>query len=235
VVLEVEEPFSNHNGGAIRFGPDGLLYLGFGDGGSGGDPLGSGQDRSTLLGSIIRIDVRNASAAAPYAVPPTNPFVGEAGVRPEIWAYGVRNPWRMSWDAGLLWVGDVGQNAIEEISIARTGANLGWNRLEGNQCYQSGCSSEGTIAPVAVYGHGGGRCSVTGGVVYRGTQVPEIAGSYLYGDFCSGEVWAMPADGSSSPVIVASGLGSVASFGLDATGEVYVLRFGQSIVRLVSP
>lgn len=235
VVLEIAEPFSNHNGGSVRFGPDGMLYLGIGDGGGAGDSLGSGQDRSTLLGSIIRIDVRKASSATPYAVPADNPFVGEAGLRPEIWSYGVRNPWRMAWDRGTLWVGDVGQNAIEEISIASRGANLGWNRLEGTQCYQSGCSADGTTLPVATYSHAGGRCSVTGGVVYRGTVVPEIAGSYLYSDFCSGELWALPADGSSAPVIVASGLGNVASIGVYAAGEVYVLRFGQSIVRLVSP
>jgi glucose/arabinose dehydrogenase len=235
VVLEVEQPFQNHNGGAIRFGPDGMLYLGFGDGGSGGDPLGSGQDRSTLLGSIIRIDVRGASAGSPYVVPGDNPFVGDGASAPEVWAYGLRNPWRMNWDGGTLWVGDVGQNAIEEISIARAGANLGWNRLEGNQCYQSGCSGEGTTFPVAVYPHSGGRCSVTGGVVYRGSEVPEVAGSYLYGDFCSGELWALPVDGSSEPVLVGSGLGNISSFGVDAAGEVYVLRFGDSIVRIVSP
>ena len=238
VVLEVEQPFSNHNGGAIRFGFDGMLYLGLGDGGSGGDPLGSGQDRSTLLGSVIRVDVRNASTGAPYAVPADNPFVGEAGVRPEIWAYGIRNPWRMSFDpsSGALWLGDVGQNAIEEISVIQRGANFGWNITEGNVCYQSAnCTTDGLTFPVAVYGHAGGRCSVSGGVVYRATQVPEIAASYLYGDFCSGEVWAFPVDGSSAPVIVASGLGNIAAFGVDAAGEVYVLRFGESIVRLVSP
>ncbi len=235
VVLEVEQPFSNHNGGAIRFGPDGMLYLGLGDGGSGGDPLGSGQDRTTLLGSIIRIDVRNASAGTPYVVPADNPFASEEGAAPEIWAYGLRNPWRMAWDGGTLWLGDVGQNAIEEISIATRGANLGWNRLEGNQCFQGGCSSDGTVLPVAVYGHAGGRCSVSGGLVYRGAQTPEIAGSYLYGDFCSGEIWALPTDGSSQPVIVATGLGNVASFGVGPAGEVYVLRFGQPIVRLTSP
>ena len=131
VILNVPQPFSNHNGGAIRFGPDGMLYLGFGDGGSSGDPLGSGQDRSTLLGSIIRIDVRNASAGTPYEVPGDNPFVGEVGVAPEVWAYGVRNPWRMSWDGGTLWVGDVGQGAVEEVSIVSGGDNLGWEPPRG--------------------------------------------------------------------------------------------------------
>lgn len=235
IVLEVVQPFSNHNGGAIRFGPDGMLYLGLGDGGSGGDPLGSGQDRSTLLGSIIRIDVREASEAFPYAIPDDNPFVGARGVAPEIWAYGVRNPWRMTWDGNSLWVADVGQNDIEEISIATRGDNLGWNRLEGNRCFQSGCDSDGTVLPVAVYDHSGGRCSISGGGVYRGQQVPEVAGNYLYGDFCSGELWALPSDGSAEPTIVATDLGNIASFGVDAAGEIYVLRFGQSIVRLTSP
>jgi len=238
VVLEVDQPFSNHNGGAVRFGFDGMLYLGLGDGGSGGDPLGSGQDRSTLLGSVIRIDVRNASQGALYAVPSDNPFVDEAGVHREIWAYGIRNPWRMSFDpsSGALWLGDVGQGAIEEISVIQRGANYGWNITEGNLCYQSqNCLIDGLTFPVAVYGHSGGRCSVSGGVIYRGSEVPEVASNYLYGDFCSGEVWAMPVDGSSAPVIVASGLGNIASFGVDAAGEVYVLRFGESIVRLVSP
>ena len=239
VIFELDQPFANHNGGAVRFGFDGMLYLSLGDGGAANDQLEVGQDLSSLLGSIIRIDVRSASAATPYAVPADNPFVSEAGAQPEIWAYGLRNPWRMDFDpvSGALWAGDVGQGAREEISVIRRGENYGWDIVEGNICHEpaNGCDTTGLTFPVAVYGHTGGRCSVTGGVVYRGSAVPEIAVNYLYGDFCSGELWAMPADGSSEPVIVASGLGSVASFGVDATGEVYVLRFGQSIVRLVSP
>ena len=239
VVLKLEQPFSNHNGGAIRFGPDGMLYLGLGDGGSGDDPLGSGQDRSTLLGSIIRIDVRDASVAQPYAIPEDNPFVDEAGARPEIWAYGLRNPWRMAFDpsTGALWVGDVGQDQVEEITIVGRGENHGWDIVEGDICHEpsSGCPTAGLTPPVATYGHGGGRCSVTGGVVYRGNTVPEISGSYLYADFCSGEIWALPLDGSSPPVIVVDGLGFVSSFGTDVDGEVYVLRFGDSILRLASP
>jgi glucose/arabinose dehydrogenase len=239
VVLAIEQPFANHNGGALRFGFDGMLYLGLGDGGSGNDPLGSGQDRSTLLGSIIRLDVRNASVATPYVVPADNPFVGEAGVRPEIWAYGMRNPWRMAFDpvTGALWVGDVGQGAMEEISVIRRGANYGWDIVEGTICHEpaSGCDTEGLTFPVAVYDHSGGRCSITGGMVYRGSAVPEIAASYIYGDHCSGEVWALPVDGSSEPVLVASDLGDIIAFGVDGAGEVYVMRFGQSIVKLVSP
>jgi len=239
VVLEIEQPFSNHNGGAIRFGFDGMLYLGIGDGGAANDQLEAGQDLSTLLGTVIRIDVRNASGATPYVVPTNNPFRTTAGAAPEIWAYGLRNPWRMAFDpaGGALWLGDVGQGAREEISVIRSGENYGWDIVEGNICHEpaSDCDTTGLTFPVAVYGHSGGRCSVTGGVVYRGSQVPEIVDSYLYGDFCSGELWAMRADGSSEPTIVASDLGNIASFGVDAAGEVYVLRFGQSIVKLVSP
>ena len=239
VVLEIAQPFSNHNGGAVRFGFDGMLYLGLGDGGAANDQLEAGQDLSTLLGKVIRIDVRNASAGTPYAVPADNPFAGEPGAEPEIWAYGLRNPWRMAFDptTGVLWAGDVGQGAREEISVIRRGENYGWDIVEGDICHepQSGCDTTGLTFPVAVYGHTSERCSVTGGVVYRGTEVPEIAGNYLYADFCTGELWAIPVDGSREPMIVASGLGFVASFGLDAAGEVYVLRFGQPIARLVSP
>ena len=237
VVLEVSQPYSNHNGGAVRFGPDGMLYLGFGDGGSGGDPLGNGQNTHTLLGSIIRIDVRQASSAQPYIVPNDNPFSGSAG-RPEVWSYGLRNPWRMSFDpsTGERWVADVGQDAIEEIDIIRRGGNYGWNVLEGDRCYQppAGCDPSGTIPPVATYSHAFG-CSVTGGVVYRGANVPEITGAYLYGDFCTGRIWAINADTPSTPVQIAGISGNIASFGTDASGEVYVLQFGGPVLRIVSP
>lgn len=239
VVLEVPQPFANHNGGAIRFGPDGMLYLGLGDGGSGGDPQGHGQNLGTLLGSVIRIDVRNASADRPYVVPGDNPFVGRSGARGEIWAYGLRNPWRMSFDpaTGALWVGDVGQGAVEEISIVTRGGNYGWNVLEGDRCYRpsSGCDRTGMTPPVAVYGHESGRCSVVGGHVYRGTRVPEIAGAYVYGDTCSGEIWAVNAGAPGTPVRIATGARNMTSFGLDAAGEITVLTFGQPIRRLVSP
>jgi glucose/arabinose dehydrogenase len=171
VILELEQPFSNHNGGAVRFGPDGMLYLGFGDGGSGGDPRGNGQDPSTLLGSVIRIDVRAASEAQRYAIPPDNPsFAATLNARPETWAFGFRNPWRMALDpaTGALWLADVGQNAVEEIDVVTAGGNYGWNRLEGDACFSppSGCASDGTVLPVATYTHAEGR-SVTGGAVYR--------------------------------------------------------------------
>jgi glucose/arabinose dehydrogenase len=239
VVLEVPQPFANHNGGAIRFGPDGMLYLGLGDGGSGGDPQGHGQNLGTLLGSVIRIDVRNASADRPYVVPGDNPFVSRSGAQDEIWAYGLRNPWRMSFDpaTGALWVGDVGQGAVEEISVVTRGGNYGWNVLEGDRCYRpsSGCDRTGMTPPVAVYGHESGRCSVVGGHVYRGTRVPEIIGSYVYGDTCSGEIWAVNAARPGAPVRIATGARNMTSFGLDAAGEITVLTFGQPIRRLASP
>ena len=235
VILEVEQPYSNHNGGAIRFGPDGMLYLGYGDGGSGGDPRGHGQNLATLLGSIIRIDVREASPAAPYAVPADNPFVGVAGARPEIWAYGLRNPWRMDFDpeTGALWAADVGQQEVEEIDLIERGGNYGWNILEGTRCFEpsSGCDPTGTVLPVAEYGHNLG-CSVTGGVVYRGEAIPALAGHYLFADYCSGRLWAMPVDGGA--ILELDRLpGEVASFGADADGEVYVLTFGGAVLRIV--
>ena len=235
VIIEVEQPYSNHNGGAIRFGPDGMLYLGYGDGGSGGDPRGHGQNLATLLGSLIRIDVRDASADAPYAIPPDNPFAGVEGARAEIWAYGLRNPWRMAFDAetGALWAGDVGQREIEEIDRIEPGGNYGWNRLEGTRCYEpsQGCDRTGTVLPVAEYTHNLG-CSVTGGVVYHGGAIPELAGHYLFSDFCSGRLWALPLDGG-EVVEVAVSQRPVSSFGTDADGEVYVLTFGGAVLRIV--
>ena len=235
VILEVEQPYSNHNGGAIRFGPDGMLYLGYGDGGSGGDPRGHGQNLATLLGAIIRIDVRFAAEGAPFAVPAGNPFLGVPGARPEIWAYGLRNPWRMAFDpeTGDLWTGDVGQREIEEIDRIEPGGNYGWNILEGTRCFQpsSGCDATGTVLPVAEYGHNLG-CSVTGGVVYRGAAIPALAGHYLFADYCSGRLWAMPVDGGA--IVELDRLpAEVASFGTDADGEVYVLVFGGAVLRIV--
>jgi glucose/arabinose dehydrogenase len=239
VVLEVEQPFSNHNGGAIRFGPDGMLYLGFGDGGGRGDPLGNGQDPATLLGSVIRIDVRVASEAQPYAVPPDNPtFDGidaTLNARPETWAFGFRNPWRMAFDpvTGALWLADVGQNAIEEIDIVEARGNYGWNRLEGNACYQlrEDCEPPGHIHPVATYTHAEG-CSVSGGFVYRGEGVPSLYGSYVYGDFCSGRIWALPVDLSSGPAVIAESGRRIAGFG-QWGGELYVLAFEGPVLRIV--
>jgi glucose/arabinose dehydrogenase len=240
VILEVAQPFSNHNGGSIRFGPDGMLYLGLGDGGSGGDPLGNGQNRETLLGTVIRLDVSDASAATPYRIPTDNPFVDESAARGEIWAYGLRNPWRMAFDpvSGALWLGDVGQSSAEEINVIERGGNYGWSRFEGFLCFgTTGCDRSGVEDPLYNYGHdfGTGRCSVTGGLVYRANRVPEIANAYLFADFCSGDIWAMDADQRTDADLVGEEFGSISSFAYDTDGEVLLLRFGASILRIVSP
>ena len=239
VVIEVGQPTLSHNGGAIRFGRDEMLYLGLGDGQAGGaDPLGHGQNPGTLLGSVIRIDVRDASTRSPYAVPPDNPFVSTPGARPEIWAYGLRNPWRMAFDpaTGALWAGDVGSNEVEEIDRIEAGGNYGWNRFEGTRCTnrEAGCDPEGTTLPVVVYGHHLG-CSVTGGVVYRGKEIPALVGHYLFADYCRGQVWALPPDGGDVAEITVSPR-SVSSFAVDDDGEVYVLTFwGAAFQIALSP
>ncbi|MBD3368705.1 MAG: glucose dehydrogenase [Candidatus Eisenbacteria bacterium] len=200
-VLTQTQPYGNHNGGTIDFGPDGYLYFGFGDGGGAGDPDGNAQDPTTLLGKFIRIDVDSL----PYSIPPSNPFVGDAGVLDEIWATGLRNPYRWSFDSatGDLWIADVGQNAWEEIAVQAAsstgGENYGWDVTEGTHCYEppSGCGADTFDLPVYEYGHQNGRCSITGGWVYRGVGVPELEGYYIFGDFCSNEIWAILFDGSS--------------------------------------
>jgi glucose/arabinose dehydrogenase len=235
-IIEVPQPYANHNGGHIAFGLDGMLYIGLGDGGSGGDPEGNGQDTGTLLGSILRIDVRGAGGAASYAIPDDNPFAAGGG-RPEIWAYGLRNPWRFGFDreTAEVWAGDVGQDRFEEIDVIERGANYGWNVMEGAHCYRpgEGCERAGLSLPVAEYDHGGGRCSVTGGYVYRGTTNPSLRGYYVFGDFCSGEIWVVDAEERGEVIpLIDSGL-PVASFAEDADGELYVLSFDGRIYRLV--
>ena len=235
VILEVEQPYRNHNGGMIAFGPDGHLYVALGDGGSADDPQGNGQDPSTLLGSVLRIDVGNASEAQPYVAPPDNPFASDGRGRPEVWAYGLRNPWRFSFDreTGELWAGDVGQRQFEEIDVVRAGANYGWNTMEGAHCFErSVCDPSGLTLPVAEYSHAQG-CSVTGGYVYRGSAVPLLAGWYVYGDYCTGRIWAVPADGQQGleGVEIADSGFSVSSFGEDANGELYVIDYGGSVYR----
>ncbi|MCK9495740.1 MAG: PQQ-dependent sugar dehydrogenase [Dehalococcoidia bacterium] len=236
VVLEQDQPASNHNGGAVRFGPDGMLYLGLGDGGNQGDPDENGQDLGTLLGKIIRLDVTGASEAEPYAIPDDNPFVGEQGARGEIYAYGLRNPWRMSFDpaTGDLWVGDVGQGDIEEVDRVSAGDNLGWNQMEGDECYRDGCDPSQFVAPVATYTHEGGRCSVTGGVVARHSAAVSVEGAYIYGDYCSGELWAVRSDttGDQQPVLIADGLGNISSIS-QVGNQVYILVFGEPMYRLI--
>ena len=236
VIMEITQPFGNHNGGQIAFGPDGYLYVALGDGGSGGDPMGNGQDRRTLLGSILRVDVSESTPEEPYQVPGDNPFVGEPEARWEIWAYGLRNPWRFSFDdSGRLWTADVGQNRWEEIDLIEAGGNYGWSCREGLHDFQRGpgCDSTVLAPPVWEYPRSGGNCSVTGGYVYRG-EVPSLAGAYVYGDFCSGRIWGLRVEGDSvtdHALLVESGL-SITSFGEDVAGELYVLSRNEGIYRL---
>jgi glucose/arabinose dehydrogenase len=236
-ILTVEQPFANHNGGLLLFGPDGKLYIGLGDGGSGGDPFGNGQDLGTLLGKILRIDV---DAGDPYAIPPDNPFVGRAGARGEIWAYGLRNPWRFSFDAesGRLYVADVGQGAWEEVDVVPAdegGHDFGWNIMEGAHCYNaSSCDQTGLTLPILEYSHDDG-CSITGGFVYRGSLVPDIVGQYFYSDYCSGFLRSFTFDGTtaSTPTTWPVGdIGNVQSFGEDAAGELYVLSTNGTVYRV---
>ena len=239
VLLEVAQPFSNHNGGQIAFGPDGYLYIALGDGGSRGDPHGNGQDLTTLLGSILRIDVRAVESEGAYAVPSDNPFVGRAGTRPEIWAYGLRNPWRFSFDraTGDLWTADVGQNRFEEVDVIRPGLNYGWNVMEGEECFvRSDCDRTGLEMPVVEYGREGG-CSVTGGYVYRGSRLPSLYGAYVYGDYCSGRIWALRHDGDEviEHLQIADSSLRIPSFGEDADGDLYVLSFDGTIYRFAAP
>ncbi|MHA2497031.1 MAG: PQQ-dependent sugar dehydrogenase [Candidatus Hodarchaeales archaeon] len=236
ILLEIPQPYSNHNGGQVVFGPDGYLYIGLGDGGSGGDPLGHGQNRSTLLGSIIRVDVDNPANGMNYGIPPDNPFVGnQEAFREEIWAYGLRNPWRFSFDNGQLWAADVGQNRIEEINIIEAGKNYGWNIKEGTQCYNpsSGCNSTGLVDPIWEYGHSVGR-SITGGFVYRGSKLPDLQGSYIFGDWVSGLLWALSYNGSESLTVVELQETSlaIAAFGIDEENELYILAFDGHIYQL---
>lgn len=226
VILEIAQPFDNHNGGQLGFGPDGDLYIAMGDGGSGGDPLRSGQNKNALLAKLLRIDVSDRTR---YRVPSDNPFAGGGG-RGEIWAYGLRNPWRFSFDmeTGALWLGDVGQNAFEEIDIVSRGANYGWNIMEATHCYNaSRCDTAGLTLPVFEYAHSLG-CSVTGGFVHRGAA-PDLRGVYVYGDYCSGRIWGLRYDGGvvAQAQIATSGF-SIGSFAQDRAGEVYVLQFASS-------
>jgi glucose/arabinose dehydrogenase len=241
-ILHVEQPQGNHNGGWIAFGPDGLLYIGMGDGGGGGDPhgpIGNGQDKDALLGKILRIDPRGGT---PYAIPAGNPFANGGGA-PEVFAYGVRNPWRNAFDGNLLYVADVGQSAWEEISVidvsADAGANLGWRTMEGRDCYPAGtmCVQGGMVMPIHVYGHGEG-CSITGGVVYRGAALPELEGRYFFADYCNGVVQALRFEGGAATGLVQTGddlgsIGNVTSFGMDAAGEMLVLTDDGLVFRMV--
>ena len=241
-LLAVEQPFPNHNGGDIHIGPDGHLYIALGDGGSGGDPMGNGQNPDTLLGSILRIDPTQPSGGSEYSIPEGNPFADGQGGAPETWLYGVRNPWRFSFDreTGDLWVADVGQDAFEEIDLlpaadgGGAGANLGWNEMEGAHPYNGGANPEGGVLPVFEYDRSGGGCSVTGGVVYRGEAIPELTGAYLFTDYCVGQIRGLRArDGQTvEERTFDAEAGALVSFGEDAAGEVYVLSLDGPIYRI---
>jgi glucose/arabinose dehydrogenase len=237
-ILVVDQPYANHNGGNLVFGPDGFLYVGLGDGGSGGDPHGNGQSLTTILGKMLRIDPQ-LSGGPPYRIPSDNPFAGRSDARPAIWAYGLRNPWRYSFDrlSGDLWIGDVGQNAWEEIDRQPAGSpggeNYGWNLVEGTHAY-AGDAPEGAARPVFEYSHEGGGCTVIGGYVYRGERIPELYGAYVFGDLCLGRIEAIRLRGGR--VVGHRALGPVvpnlSSFGEDANGELYAMSLNGQLYRL---
>ena len=242
VLLAVDQPFPNHNGGQILFGPDGMLYVGLGDGGSEGDPGGRGQSLTDLLGDILRIDVRDGTG---YTVPPDNPFVGRTDARAELWSVGLRNPWRFTFDpaTGDLYVADVGQNAWEEVDVATAaegagrGANFGWSEMEGRHCYaHPGCDPSRFALPVLEYSHADG-CSITGGFVYRGAAIPALQGHYFYADYCQGWVRSFrlqdgqAVDPQEWPTLAPGG--AVPGFGQDAAGELYIMNAEGRVFRIV--
>ncbi len=237
-LLTISQPRGNHNGGQLAFGPDGFLYIGMGDGGGGGDPGENGQNPDTLLGSILRIDV---AAPTGYAIPPDNPFAD--GGAPEVFTWGIRNAWRFGFDpaTGDLWIGDVGQDRFEEVTVLRAtegggnGANLGWNEVEGAEPYRSGTIPDDHVAPVITYSHAGGRCSITGGEVYRGSAITALRGTYLYGDFCSGEVFGYRVDDSAEPVrLDLSAVDGLSSFGVDSSGEMLAVSRSGGLYRITA-
>ncbi len=252
ILLSIAQPFANHNGGQLVFGPDGYLYVGMGDGGDAGDPNNNAQNLGSLLGKILRIDVRGA--ASPYGIPPDNPFAGSSSSRPEIWAYGLRNPWRFSFDrkTNVLYIADVGQGAWEEVDVqpaeSTGGENYGWRLTEGNHCFtpSTGCPTAGITFPVAEHSHAGGNCSVTGGFAYRGRDFDALTGIYFYGDYCSGRIWGLRRTdtGWDDIELLKPGF-AISTFGEDEAGEIYVADYtggvihrltdadGKSAVRLV--
>ena len=241
VIFDVPQPYGNHNGGLITFGPDGFLYISLGDGGGAGDPEGHAQNIGTLLGSILRIDVTADLDGQRYKIPGDNPFVNLPNVRPEIWAYGLRNPWRFSFDndTGSLFVGDVGQEKIEEINIVRKGQNYGWPVMEGTLCYSPSikCNASGMIPPIIEHGHDQ-ECSIIGGYVYRGVGLPGLHGRYIYGDYCSGKIWEVNVEelirGDSTPRLLVDSDLYITSFAQDLSGNLYVLSQNTGIYRLVT-
>ena len=241
VLLTFNQPYENHNGGQIAFGPDGFLYIATGDGGSGGDPQRNGQNRSTLLGKILRIDVNGQTVDKKYRIPADNPFVNNTqGFREEIHAWGLRNPWRFSFDpaTGVLWAGDVGQSKWEEIDIIEKGKNYGWNIMEGNHCYSpaTGCDTTDLVRPIAEYTRSAGY-SVTGGAVYHGARRPELVGAYIYADYGSGRIWGLRLEAGGAVTnteLLSSGL-NISTFGTDTRGEMMMGTFNNGkIYRFVA-
>jgi len=237
-LLVVDQPFDNHKGGQLAFGPDGFLYIAFGDGGSEGDPLGNGQHTNTLLGKILRIGVDPPFAAGKqYAIPPDNPLVGGGGL-PEIWAYGLRNPWRFSFDRSTaqLFAGDVGQDSWEEVDIITKAGNFGWNIMEGDHCFPpnvASCNMAGLTLPITEYGHdAAGGTAIIGGFVYRGTAIPSLVGAYVFGDLSSGHVWGLKQDatGNWNQTLLLNHALTVSSFGQDAAGELYLVDYGNGAI-----
>jgi len=244
-LLRVKQPYANHNGGHIAFGPDGYLYIGLGDGGSGGDPGNRAQSPVTLLGKLLRVDVNKRTGSLPYGIPSTNPYVGRSGLD-QIWAFGLRNPWRFSFDrsTGDLWIGDVGQGVWEEVdrALASSGrnagraVNYGWRVMEGAHCFSpsSGCVRTGRTLPLTEYGHTNGRCSITGGYVYRGTTYPDLVGAYLFADYCSGEVWFVDRGAARgvTPTRALDTNSRITSFGEDEAGELYLTSAEGTVYRI---
>jgi len=235
-LLEIPQPFTNHNGGKLTFGPDGFLYIASGDGGSGGDPQGNAQNRENLLGNILRIDVDNTENGLNYAIPNDNPYAGSSTFRNEIYAYGLRNPWRISFDieTGMLWAGDVGQNQFEEIDIIENGNNYGWNITEGDNCFNANtCDTTNLTAPVFEYNHDAGDLSITGGYVYRGDTVTLLQGRYVYADFVSGRIWSFDANINGTPdnELLKNTNFNISSFGTDTNNELYFCSFDGAIYR----
>ncbi|WP_219117390.1 sorbosone dehydrogenase family protein [Janthinobacterium sp. UMAB-56] len=243
-ILTIPHPkFSNHVGGLLSFGPDGYLYAGTGDGGSAGDPPGNAQNTNVLMGKLLRLDVNASTVAQPYAIPPGNPFAGMPGARGEIWAYGLRNPWRYAFDmqTQLLYIADVGQANWEEVDVrpvSQAGNNYGWNIMEGAHCYNgSSCKQEGLVLPAIEYSHdAAGGCSVTGGYVYRGSALPELAGQYLYSDYCSGWLKSFSYSNGTASAVTDWGItnvGNILSFGQDAQNALYMLSGTGKVYRIV--
>ncbi len=244
-VMTVEQPFPNHNGGAMVFGPDGLLYIGLGDGGSANDPLRAGLDLSTRLGKVLRIDPR-AAGGEPFTVPDDNPFVGADGADPTIWSYGLRNPWRVSFDelTGDLWIADVGQNELEEVNRAPAvdgldagrGLSFGWSAFEASAPFNADQPADGHVAPVVEYRHEDGNCSVSGGVVARRSLVDDLDGWFVYGDYCSGTIWGFdPTSSPGDPVVVELGsLPELTSIGLGPEGELYAVSIAGTVARITN-